>query len=131
MFEKILLVEDEKNIREIYKDILSKSGYEVTLASSAEEAIDHLTCTSFDLLITDIRLPGKDGISLLKEAKEIQRDLLHIVITGYGTLENATEAITHGVHRFLLKPLNPREVAESIVSALEKLNKTRPSAEKV
>jgi DNA-binding NtrC family response regulator len=122
MFERILLVDDEKSITEIYQDILTKSGYQVSVASTAEEAIKHLTAQSFDLLITDIRLPGKDGISLLKEVNQIQKDLPRIVITGYGTLQNATEAISQGVNRFLLKPLNPKEMAESIVSALEGLN---------
>lgn len=122
MFERILLVDDEKNITDIYQDILTKSGYQVSVASTAEEAINHLTAQSFDLLITDIRLPGKDGLSLLKEVNQIQKDLPRIVITGYGTLQNATEAISQGVNGFLLKPLNPKEMAESIVSALEKLN---------
>ena len=122
MFEKILLVDDEKSITDIYQDLLTKSGYQVSVASSAEEAIHQLTVQSFDLLITDIRLPGKDGLSLLEEVNRIQKDLPRIVITGYGTLENATGAITRGVDGFLLKPLNPKEMAQSIVVALEKLN---------
>jgi len=122
MFEKILFVEDEENITEIYSDILTKSGYEVSIAQSAEEALKQLTHQRFDLLITDLRLPGKDGISLLKEAAHFQKDLPSIVITGYGTLENATQAIDQGIHRFLLKPLNPSKMAESIVTALEPSN---------
>jgi DNA-binding NtrC family response regulator len=122
MFEKILLVDDEKNIREIYREILTRSGYEVSVAKTAEEAMEQLISQSFDLLITDIRLPGKDGLSLLKEVREIRHDMPSIVITGYGTLQNATDAIGQGIHRFLLKPLNHREMSESIVTALEKVN---------
>ena len=122
MFEKILLVDDEKNIREIYREILTRSGYEVSVAKTAEEAMEQLKSQSFDLLITDIRLPGKDGLSLLKEVREIRHDMPSIVITGYGTLQNATDAIGQGIHRFLLKPLNHREMSESIVTALEKVN---------
>lgn len=119
MFEKILFVDDEESITEIYSDILTKSGYEVSIAPSAEEALKQLAHQKFDLLITDLRLPGKDGLSLLKEVDQLQKDLPRIVITGYGTLENATQAIDHGIHRFLLKPLNPVKMAESIVAALE------------
>ncbi len=100
----VLLADDERSIAVTLRDDLQAAGHKVTVAGDGRVALGHLREQKFDLLITDIRMPGLDGIHLLKEARELDGSLDVIVITGHGTIATAVEAIRHGAYDYVLKP---------------------------
>ncbi|MFQ6081819.1 MAG: sigma-54-dependent transcriptional regulator [Candidatus Aminicenantia bacterium] len=104
---KILIVEDKLSMREMLALTLNKAGYETDESESAEEAIKKIEKRKYLLLLSDLFLPGKDGIELLKKAKEIDPNLPVIMLTAYGTIEKAVEAMKEGAYDFLSKPVDP------------------------
>ncbi len=101
---QILLADDERSIAITLGDSLKDAGHSVELVDNGNTALDRLRRERYDLLITDIRMPGKDGIELLKAAKSLGADIEVIVITGHGTIPTAVEAIRHGAYDYVLKP---------------------------
>ncbi|MCZ6574279.1 MAG: sigma-54-dependent transcriptional regulator [Planctomycetota bacterium] len=101
---QILLADDERSIAVTLGDSLKDAGHSVELVDNGNTALDRLRRQRYDLLITDIRMPGKDGIELLKAAKGLGADIEVIVITGHGTIPTAVEAIRHGAYDYVLKP---------------------------
>jgi len=102
---KALLVEDEPVCMDAVKTILSFHGATVTTAGSAEEAIQQKNPTGFDVIITDINLPGMDGISLLRHIRKLNPDVPVIIITGYSSISSAIEALKLGAQDYLVKPI--------------------------
>jgi len=102
--EQILVVDDEEDLRKAIVDILTLDGFEVDQAGSAEEAAEKLSQTAYDVLITDYNLPGKTGVELLEESLVRYAEIIGIVITGYGTIETAVNAIKKGAYNYLTKP---------------------------
>ena len=101
---QILLADDERSIAVTLGDSLEDAGHSVELVSDGNTALNRLRGQRYDLLITDIRMPGKDGIELLKAAKSLGINIEVIVITGHGTIPTAVEAIRHGAYDYVLKP---------------------------
>lgn len=117
---KILIVDDERNIRDYLDLILSMEGYRCRQASSGEEALDILKKEEFDLLITDIRMPGISGTELIKEATKIRPHIASIVITAVEELETAVESLKSGAYDYITKPiLNQERLVFTIQRALE------------
>ncbi len=112
---QILVVDDEKVILDIISDFLGSEGYRVVTASSGDEAIQHLDNEEFDLVLTDLKMPGMSGMELLEEVKSRYIRPYVIVMTGYGTVESAVECLKKGAFDYIQKPFKMREV-ESIVS---------------
>jgi DNA-binding NtrC family response regulator len=102
--EQILVVDDEEDLRKAIVDILTLDGFEVDQAGSAEEAAEKLSQTAYDVLITDHNLPQKTGVDLLEESLVRYPEIIGIVITGYGTIETAVNAIKKGAYNYLTKP---------------------------
>jgi len=117
----ILVVDDEKNILKVVSLTLKENHYEVDTARSSEEAIEKFTQNTFDLVITDLKLPGKTGIDLLSYIKAREPDVPVIMITAFGTIETAIHAMKKGAFNYLTKPVNPDELLTVIREALEKL----------
>jgi two-component system response regulator PilR (NtrC family) len=117
---KILVIEDEKNMREVLKILLEGEGYDVHIAKDGNEGLDCLNSDIFDLVITDIRMPGVDGIQILKRAIEISPETLVIVITAFGTTESAVEAMKLGAYDYIHKPFKIDEIRLVVKNALEK-----------
>ncbi len=117
---KILAVDDEKNILKGVSMTLKENGYEVETALSAEEAIEKFNQNSFNLIITDLKLPGKSGLALLEYVNSKEPDIPLIMITAFGTIENAVEAMKKGAFNYLTKPINPDELVTLTKEALEK-----------
>jgi DNA-binding NtrC family response regulator len=97
-------VDDEEDLRKAIVDILTLDGFEVDQAGSAEEAAEKLSQTAYDVLITDHNLPGKTGVELLEESLVRYPEIIGVVITGYGTIETAVNAIKKGAYNYLTKP---------------------------
>ncbi len=118
--EKILIVEDEKSMNEILRILLDSEGYETTSALDGNEGIEHIKNDIFDLVITDIKMPGTDGFTVLKTCKELSPETLVIMITAFGTTEDAIEAMKLGAYDYIHKPFKIDEIRIVINKALEK-----------
>ncbi len=103
----ILVVDDDRLVNDFLTEALSRTGHNIDTCLSGEEALEEIADKKYDLLISDIKMKGIDGITLLKEARKAQPDLVVIMMTAYGTVENAVEAMKLGAYDFLLKPITP------------------------
>lgn len=132
----ILYIDDEIGALKAISAILKKQGYIVYTATTAEEGIDILNTNSIDLLILDYRLPGMDGIELLKWMKLNEISIPTIMLTAYGTIERAVEAMKLGAYHYLVKPVDTSLLLNVIKEALDKsikrdelIDKTSPFSE--
>src|SRR5436190_2496471 len=115
----LLLVEDETPLREALAERLAEHGFEVEQADTGERAIEQLAEFAFDIVITDLRLPGLDGTRVLETALLRYPDIIGIIVTGYGTVKDAVEAIKRGATDFVTKPFQFDELLHALNSALE------------
>ncbi len=115
----ILLVEDEAPLRQAVAEQLTDRGYQVEQADSGEAAVARLSDFAFDIIITDLRLPGLDGSTVLEAAVKRYPDIIAIVVTGFGTVKDAVEAIKRGACDFVSKPFQIDELLHVLESALE------------
>jgi len=114
----ILIVDDEPIVREALRDWLVDADYDVTTAVTGEEALEIVAQQDFDLVILDVRLPGKTGIRVLEEMKDEKPDTKAIVITAYASPELRTEAMRLGAIHYLSKPIAPDQLERRIQEAL-------------
>ena len=118
--QHLLLVDDEEAFRTVIAEQLVEQGYRVTQAGTGEEALARLNDFAFDILVTDLRLPGVDGRQVLDEAFARYPDIIAIVITGFGTVREAVEVTRRGAEGFISKPFQFEELAHELNVALEK-----------
>jgi len=116
---KILVVDDEHLIRWSLEQSLRKQGYEVLMAASGEEALKTIQEDSPDLVLLDIQLPGMDGLEVLSRAKELDEELIVIMVTALGVLETAVKAMRMGAYDYINKPFNLDELSIIVRKALE------------
>ena len=120
MPERILVVDDEPNMLRLLKTILmDKTGYEVTTTNNPLEVSKLLQDGQYDLVVTDLKMPLVDGIDLIGIVKNIEAAMPIIVITAYGTIETAEEAIQKGAYDFITKPFRKETILITIKRALE------------
>jgi two-component system NtrC family sensor kinase len=117
--ERILVVDDEPRLVKACTGTLAEEGYQAHGAGGGREALACLEKESFDLLLTDIRMPDVDGLTVLRRARELDPDLTVVIITGFGTLQNAIDALRAGARGFLLKPFSPDDLLLAVREALE------------
>jgi DNA-binding NtrC family response regulator len=117
---KILVVDDEEIVLKSCRKILESGGHQVFTALSGEEAFDLLEKELFDIVITDMKMPGTDGIEVLERVKEKYPDIAVIMITGYSTVQSAVQAMKLGAFDYIPKPFTPDEVLIVVEKALEK-----------
>lgn len=122
MKSRILVVDDEASIREFMEIFLKKEGYEVSLAEDGAKAKDLLTKRTFDMVISDLQMPNMTGMELLKHSKDSYPDTVFVMMTAFGTLENAVEAMKVGAYDYLTKPCKIDEVRLVIQNALRTRN---------
>src|ERR1700674_1441447 len=115
----LLLVDDESMMRQAIAEQLADRGYHVEQADSGEAALTHLADFAFDVIVTDLRLPGIDGAAVVDAAVERYPDIVAIVVTGYGTVKDAVEAIKRGAWDFVSKPFLIDELLHVLDAALE------------
>jgi excisionase family DNA binding protein len=109
---RILIVDDEQTVRDLVAKTLTMADYDVDTASDGPSALDRLRTAEYDLLITDLKMPGMDGLSVIREARQRSAEMPIIIITGYSTEASAIEAINLGVCGYLTKPFRlPRVLA--------------------
>lgn len=119
MKEKLLIVEDEETLRESLQRVLTQEGYEIDGVNSAEAALRILAENSYALVITDIMLPGVNGIQLLKKSREINPGARFLIITAFASIETAVEATRAGAFDYLVKPIQHQELKDTIRKALQ------------
>jgi two-component system response regulator GlrR len=117
---KILVVDDDKNLLELLKMRLESANYEVVAVLREEDAVNEMKNQVFDLSIIDLQLFNMDGISLMEELHLINSDMPVIILTAYGSIESAVEAMRRGAFNYLTKPFDPRELLFQIENAFEK-----------
>jgi len=122
---KILVVDDESGPRELLEEALSMEGYQVKTAKSGEQACQLIDETSFDLVLTDLNMPGLSGIDLLNKIRQISPEIHVIIITGYASLRSAIDAIRGGAYDYLTKPFQVDELYVVVNNAVERINLIR------
>ena len=116
--ENILVVDDESEIREIIVQILRHEDYNVDETCDGEEAIERLQKKEYDLLLTDLKMPKADGLEVIEKAKSLYSDIITIIMTGFGTLETAVEALKLGANDYIQKPFHAVALINTIVKNL-------------
>ena len=118
--ERILIVDDEDGMRRLLGRVLTREGYETSTVGSGAEALRLVANDRFDLVVTDIKMPEMDGLQLLEELKEFEPSLPIIVMTAYGTIENAVQALRFGAYDYIAKPFETDEIKLTVAKALER-----------
>ncbi len=116
--KQVLIVDDEPNLRKILSAQLTRDGYDVLTAEDGEQGLERLRDNHIDLVITDLKMPKVDGMTLLKEALRLDPDLPVVVITAHGTVDTAVEALKSGAFDYLTKPFDKDEVRSIVAKAL-------------
>jgi len=125
MAAKILIVDDDAGVRESLEELLRLEDYQADSSGSGEDALEVLS-EGFDLVLLDIKMPGIDGVEVMHEIRKYYPDTRIIIITGYGSLESAIDAIRSGAQDYMLKPYTAEDILLSINKALsEKESRTR------
>ena len=115
---RILVVDDEASIRDLLAKTLALAEYDVDLAADGRAALERLRIIPYDLLITDLKMPGIDGLTVIKEARRLKPDIPVIIITGFSTEASAIEAVNLGVSGYLTKPFRVPRVLSAAAKAL-------------
>jgi excisionase family DNA binding protein len=115
---RVLVVDDEATIRDLLSKTLALAEYEVDLAPDGRTALERLRMIPYDLLITDLKMPGVDGLSVIREARRLKADLPVIIITGFSNEASAIEAVNLGVSGYLTKPFRVPRVLAAAAKAL-------------
>lgn len=121
MIPKIMVVDDEKLVRDFLVETLKRKKYEVQAFDTGQKALSYLKDNKVDLAITDMKMPGLTGMDVLKKIKEISPTTIVIIITAYGSIENAVEAMRMGAFNYLIKPFSPDDIEAMIEKARELL----------
>lgn len=117
---RILVVDDEKNIRLVLDQCLSAEGYQVDTAVSGEHAVEKFAAAPYDLVILDMKMPGMDGIEVLRRIKRTAPAVPVIMVTGYGSIETAVETMKLGAVDYLRKPFTPDEIRAAVAAVVER-----------
>jgi len=112
LMSTILIIDDEPNLRRSLSLILMREGYQVTCAASAQEALQLLQAGSYDLVFLDLKMPDRDGMSILPEMRRRYPDMPVVILTAHATLNSAMEAVRQGAREYLLKPIQPDRILE-------------------
>jgi signal transduction histidine kinase len=118
--EKIIIVDDEADVLELCERILTVKGYQVKTAFDGYEAIEMAEKEHFNLLLTDIKMPGMDGLEIAQALKKSDQGLVCVIMTGYSTMDMVIDALKLGVDEFIMKPFGPDELSLVVTKALEK-----------
>jgi response regulator RpfG family c-di-GMP phosphodiesterase len=127
--ESVLIVDDEPKICQFLEILLKREGYRPTSVNNASDALERIAGDDFDLVLTDLKMPGMDGFQLVTQLKELRPGLPIIMITGYATVETAVQAMRYGVDDYVTKPFNIDELHKVIARALQSARMERENKE--
>src|ERR1051325_6434221 len=116
---RVLVVDDEKVIREILSDFLTMEGYVVRTVEDGVEALKELQRRSYNLVISDLKMPNMGGLDLIERITHLQIPVLTVIMTGFGTVETAIEAMKRGAYDYILKPFKVEEVVHIVQRGLD------------
>ena len=117
---KVLVVDDQSIVRETIEDILNREGYDISSASSGEEALEMMHKEKFDILLSDIKMPGMSGLELVEKAHHEVPDVVSILLTAYPSVDSIDQAIIRlGAFDYLLKPVRREKLCEIVARAME------------
>lgn len=116
----VLVVDDEKALRYSLTDFFQRVGYEAVCAASGQEALEHIRRQTFDVILLDLKMPGMDGVEVLRRARPQAPDAVFIIMTAYGTLDSAIAGIRQGAHDYLLKPSPLETLLKTVEAGLTK-----------
>jgi DNA-binding NtrC family response regulator len=119
MLRTILVVDDYAPNRELIRDALDNSGYEITEAQTASEALEHLRLRETDLVTTDVRMPGISGVDLLRRVRTDHPDIVVILVSAFASVANAVEAMKLGAYHYLAKPIDIDELQLLVHTAID------------
>ncbi len=123
---RVLVVDDEAVICDILRDFLQFEGFDVAVAGSGEQAVDVLRKDPFyDVVLTDLKMPGMGGIDLMRRITDLDANIFTVIMTGFGTVETAIEAMKHGAFDYILKPFKPEDVVRVLRRGLDRQRLTR------
>ncbi len=117
---KVLIVDDDTNLRELLAEAVRDWGYDVYIAESCEDAIDLMADERFNIVICDLKMPGRGGLSLLERIKSRRKDVNVIIITGYATIDTAVKVIEAGAYDYLTKPFQLDELKAVLKKSSDK-----------
>src|ERR1700759_2433707 len=109
-FLNLMIVDDERAIREVCREVAQTLGFNTFVADSAEHGYRHLDAQSIDVVMLDLKLPGAGGLEALRQIKERRPETEVIVVTGYGTVHSAVQAMKHGAYDYMTKPFSMEEL---------------------
>jgi excisionase family DNA binding protein len=116
--QRVLVVDDEANVRDVLAKTLAIAEYEVDVVADGPSALNRMRASAYDLLITDLKMPGMDGLSLIEQARRLKSDLPVIIITGFSSESSAINAVNLGVAGYLIKPIRVPAVLAAAAKAL-------------
>ncbi len=115
---KILFVDDEPKICQLIKELFKQEGYQIDTSLSGIEALEMMKEYNYQMLITDLKMPGIDGLELIRRAKREQPEISTIMVTGYATIETVVQSLKHGVDDYITKPFNIFEMKKAVKRSL-------------
>jgi two-component system, NtrC family, response regulator AtoC len=124
-FRAVLIADDEPSIRHVLTLVLAEHGYEVRAVADGEEAVKELQARAYDVVISDVRMPKLDGLGLLRQAMVLQPELTFVVMSAYGSKDQALAAVGAGAYDFIQKPFKPEEIVFMLRKAEERLRLVR------
>lgn len=126
---RILVIDDDESVRKVLAVALADKGYTVETAEDGKEAIEKSKTNFFNLALVDIRLPDMEGAKLLTAMKETTPKMVHIILTGYPSLQNAIEAVNKGADGYIVKPVNMENLLTIVEEHLRKQREARKYSE--
>ena len=117
---RILVVEDDDEIRELLAEALKRWGHDPVLTANGQQGLDRYQAESFDLMVSDIRMPVMDGLTLLKTIRETDQRMPVVIVTAYPTVDSAVESLGVGADHYLVKPINLDDLKAKVDKCLEK-----------
>src|SRR5512133_3423006 len=120
----ILIVDDEESVRDSLYNWFSEDGYRVESAENAKKALTILESDQFDIILADIKMPGMDGLEMLRRIKSIKPDSIVIVMTAFATVDTAVKALKDGAYDYITKPFDPDDLTHLIRNATKQISLT-------